>query len=99
MVKSAHNEALRLVDLPLLTTRRACVLADCTRSTLQRSGPAPVGKRGRTFVYRTADILEWLTSGLDRDRAGDFDQRPRASLKPASADALDRLRKLRGGTP
>jgi hypothetical protein len=97
MLKSAHDEAkLRLIDLPLLTTRRACIVADCTRWTLQRSGPGPVGRRGRTFVYRTADILAWLASGIDVTAPARTHKPMRSSL-PSQA-ALDRLRSVaRGG--
>ena len=82
---------------PLLTTRRACLLADCSRFVLLRSGPPPVGKRGRTNIYETKAILEWLRSGIKRrDPATST---PRRAPAP-SADALARLRALRsGGAP
>lgn len=101
MPKSVHDDArLTLVDLPLLTTRRACVVADCTRSTLQRSGPSPVGKRGRTYVYRTANIIAWLSSGLTNDNADSVDRELASGGRSprSSAAAIARLRKIaRGG--
>ena len=95
MGKSVHDAATaKLAELPLLTTRRAIILADCSRSTLQRSGPAPIGRRGRTFVYRTEDILRWLSSGIEAVQ-------PRERKLPArsaeNGNALERLAAIRRG--
>jgi hypothetical protein len=85
----------KLTDFPLLTTRRACIVADCSRSTLQRTGPEPVGRRGRTFIYKTADILAWLTGGIER-QAERTALRPERRVVTASADALERLARVAG---
>lgn len=49
---------------PVLTTRRVLELADCSRSTLERSPLKPIGKRGATRTYSTADVLAWMTGEL-----------------------------------
>jgi hypothetical protein len=88
-------ETTRLADLPVLTTRRACQLADCSRATLYRSGIEPVGKRGRTHVYRTADILAWLSSGLERSARRALPVEERRAQSSLTQSALERLSKLR----
>lgn len=88
----------RLADLPLLTTRRACLLADCSRTTLQRTGPAPIGQRGRTFVYRTADILAWMSSGLEAEQEiPAISAVPTHPLAATSARALARIQAIKNG--
>ncbi len=53
--------AIMIAQLPpILTTRRVLELADCSRSTLDRSGIKPIGRRGGTLTWRTEDILNWL---------------------------------------
>jgi len=99
MSKSVHDAAAKLVDLPFLTTRRACVVADCSRSTLQRSGPEPVGRRGRTYVYKTEDILRWLTSGIETRAASASLPAARTRASAPSANALDRIASLRKVAP
>lgn len=91
------QETAKLADLPILTTRRACLLADCSRSTLQRSGPEPIGRRGRTFTYSTASIIAWMSSGLDRPPNGGPTAPQRSRSAAPTSDALDRLRALKAG--
>jgi hypothetical protein len=45
---------------PILTTRRVLALADCSRSTLERSGLKPIGKRGGTRTWSTEAVLAWM---------------------------------------
>lgn len=81
-----------------MPTRLARVYCDCSRTMLQREGPAPVGKRGRTYIYSKSSLDQWLTSGLDK--SGNAETRPAPRRAPTSGDALERLRALRkGGTP
>jgi len=90
------DDVAELAALPLLTSRRAARFADCDRSTLQRSGPAPVGKRGRTFVYRTADVIAWMSSGLERPEPVVHATAPRSTV--VSSSALARLRAIAKGS-
>lgn len=84
---------------PVLTTRRACLFADCSRTKLQRSGPAPIGKCGTTLVYSTQSIIDWMTSGLDMPAAevvASTSHKPMRS-SATTRDALERLRALKHG--
>ena len=96
MGTDARDAAFRFADLPLLTSRRACLLADCSRTTLQRTGPAPVGRRGRTFVYRTDDIIAWLTAGAPRGSTVVAPAAQKRTIR-GSGDALARLRSIARG--
>lgn len=99
----AVSKVLGEMDLaalpPLVSGRRAAWIADCHRSTLQRRGPKPVGKRGRAYFYRTSDILAWLESGLESMPSATREtgnMRPRHATSATSA-ALERLSLLKGG--
>lgn len=72
----------RLDSLPVLSMRRVCQLADCSRSTVLRSPLVPVGRRGRTPFYATEDVLAWLRGGLS----------PRSAPAPATPIAEERER-------
>jgi hypothetical protein len=50
-----------LLRLPFLTTGQAARLAGgVANSTVRRWGITPTGKRGKSWVYRTADVLRYL---------------------------------------
>jgi hypothetical protein len=97
--KQEREERLRrelpfLSELPILTMPRVCLLAGCSRSTVNRSPLVPVGKRGRTKIYRTADVLAWLQSGLTSASAAALSQpaaRTKIAAAPSSPAIADRL--------
>lgn len=97
MARRKQDAALDLTTLPLLTTRRVCILADCHRSTVKRSTLRPVGKRGRTLIYKTADVLAWMSGAIDDERTANDTAPIRTRAASPSENALDRIASLRRG--
>lgn len=96
----------------LLVTRRACVYTGQSRHAIGRAVRAgelcPAGKRGRSWVFRRADLDQWLCgrscgrSASDDDRAdGDRAVAPIVSIvavrrRAPVTDSLVRIRRAGG---
>jgi type II secretory pathway pseudopilin PulG len=99
--RDAAEASLNLVSIPLLTKRRAIRLADCSASKLDRCGPPPVGYQGRTPVYETKAILEWMRSQRAPNAPVALGPRraPTKALPSSVAADLERLGEIaRGGS-
>ncbi len=101
MGKRKHDEP-DLAKLPVLSTRRVCLLADCSPSKVSRSPLVPVGACGKTKMYRTADVMAWIAGTLGsttaeklHESSGTYDS-SRTSPRD-SADALARLANVKAG--
>lgn len=97
VAKRDNDARIDLTTLPFLTTRRVCIIADCVPSTVRRSPMVPAGRRGRTYVYRTSDVLSWLAGGLETDESAEA-MKPEVARAPANVrGALDRLKTVTRG--
>lgn len=92
-----YDNAIDLTRLPLLTKRRVCLLADCSPWTVDRSPLVSVGKRGRSKVYKTEDVLRWIAGELEGRPANTNAAAPRMRAPGVSTDALARLEEIRRG--
>lgn len=96
--QAERDKGVDYATLPVLTTARVAILAGCDRSTVARSPLVPVGRRGKTKMYRTADVLRWVAGELEsnsQDQPATPPMRTRATTTPS--DVTDRLAAIRRG--
>jgi hypothetical protein len=96
--KQANRDAFDVTTLPLLSSRRVCIVADCHPATLARSPLRPVGKRGRVKFYRTSDVMAWISGQLGASDDTDVPTAPMPRSSTSSADALARIHAVRVGS-
>jgi hypothetical protein len=92
-MKEKKNWMQNLHLLPVLSTARVCELAGCHRSTVKRSPMIPVGRRGKTLMYKTSDVLAWISGTLTPPTHEQQHDRKAAD----TAAALERLAVIRSG--
>jgi hypothetical protein len=98
VANTKHKRALEpsaLLQLPFLVTGQVCVLGDCAPSTVRRSQLRPIGKRGKSRVYATSDVIRWL-AGEPEKVAQPTGLVPRRSSSSTS-DALVRIAAIAKG--
>jgi hypothetical protein len=93
----ARECPIDLMSLPYQTMQRVCILGDCSPTTVKRSGLRPVGRRGRTLVYKTSDVVAWLTGNLGDEVEPEKPRRMPMRSAPVANDIGNRLDAIRRG--